>query len=386
MTESTATSATTVPSTDVPAAPPPDDGAASPGPPPAGGPSASAAAEPVWRRSGATAIRWVLALAGGLVVFGAFVAANGADPLAVFADIWSSTLTQDRQVQQIILRAAPLALAGLAVVVPARAGMVNVGGEGQLIIGAVAAAGVALALDRTASPGVVMVLMVLAAAAAGAAWAGIAAVMRVVVKVNEAVTTLLLNYVALYVMLFLILGPWKDPSALGQSTSLELADAAKLPVIAGTRVHVGVVLALVAAVAVWFALTRTAWGFRLSVVGGNPEAARRAGIPVVVLLLSALLIGGALAGLGGFIHFAGAEFKLRPTFGLTLGYIAFLASWLSRHRPLPLLLASLALAAIAVSGNSLQIGSGLPAASVNILMGLVLIAVLGWTGTRKATS
>jgi ABC-type uncharacterized transport system permease subunit len=335
------------------------------------------------RRGGRTAARWALALAGGLLVFGAFVLANGADPLAVYADIWTSTLMQQSQVQQIVLRAAPLVLAGLAVVVPARAGMVNVGGEGQLLIGAVASAGVAQGLGPLAAPGTALALMLLAGAAAGAAWAGIAAAMRLLVKVNEAVTTLLLNYIALFAMLFLILGPWKDPAALGQSTSVEIAAAAKLPVLSGTRIHVGVVLALAAALVVWLAISYTRWGFRLGVVGGNPEAARRAGMPVVALLLSALLIGGALAGLAGFVHLAGAEYKLRPTFGLTLGYIAFLASWLARHRPMPLVIAATALAAIAVAGNSLQLGSGLPAASVNILMGLVLIAVLGWTGTRR---
>lgn len=344
----------------------------------------SAAATAWWRRGGATATRWALALLGGLIVFGAFVLANGADPFAVYADIWSETLTQQGQFQQILVRAAPFALAGLAVVIPARAGMVNVGGEGQLIIGAVASAAVARSMGASAPPGAVVAAMLLAGMAAGAAWAGIAAAMRIVVKVNEAVTTLLLNYVAAYAMLFLLLGPWKDPKALGQSTSVEIADAVKLPVLSGTAVNVGIVIALIAALAVWFALTRTAWGFRLGVVGGNPEAARRAGIPVVGLLLSALLIGGALAGLAGYVQFAGTEYKLRPTFGLTIGYVAFLASWLARHRPLPLLLASVGLAAIAVSGNSLQIGSGLPAASVNILMGLVLVAVLGWTGPRKA--
>ncbi len=336
-----------------------------------------------WRRNRALAVRWALALLGGLIVFGAFVLANGASPLDVYTDIWTGTLTQPSQVQQILVRAAPLVLAGLAVVIPARAGMVNVGGEGQLIIGAVAAAGVAQALT-TAPTGLLVIAMPVAAAAAGAAWAGIAALMRVVVNVNEAVTTLLLNYVALYVMLFLILGPWKDPAALGQSTSVGLADGAKLPLLAGTAVHVGVLVSLGAAIVVWFALSRTSWGFRLSVVGGNAEAARRTGMPVVVVLLTALLIGGALAGLAGFVQYAGSEYKLRPTFGLSLGYVAFLASWLARHRPVPLLLASLALAAIAVSGNSLQIGSGLPAASVNVLMGLILVAVLGWTGARKA--
>ncbi|NKY40320.1 ABC transporter permease [Cellulomonas septica] len=330
-----------------------------------------------------TALRWAGALLAGLVVFGAFVLANGADPLAVYADIWSSTLTQPGQFQQIVLRAAPIALAGLAVVVPARAGLVNVGGEGQLIVGGIAAAGAASWLTPFASVGGVIGGMVVAAALAGAAWAGIAAALRLVVKVNEAVTTLLLNYVALYSMLFLILGPWKDPAALGQSTSVELVDSVKLPVFTGTAVHVGVLLAVVAAGAVWFGLSRTSWGFRLSVVGGNAEAARRAGLPVVRLLLTALLVGGALAGLAGFLQLAGMEYKLRPTFGLTIGYVAFLASWLARHKPLPLLLTSFVLAAIAVAGNSLQIGSGLPAASVNILMGLVLVAVLGWTGARK---
>lgn len=327
--------------------------------------------------------RWSGALLAGLFVFGAFVAAHGADPLAVLANIWTSTLTQPGQLQQIVMRSAPIALAGLAVVVPARAGLVNVGGEGQILVGGIAAAGAAMWLTPFASVGGVLAGMVVAAALAGAAWAGIAAAMRLVVKVNEAVTTLLLNYVALYTMLFLILGPWKDPKALGQSTSVELVDSVKLPVFTGTSIHVGVLLALVAAAAVWFALTRTSWGFRLTVVGGNAEAARRAGLPVVRLLLTALLIGGALAGLAGFLQLAGMEYKLRPTFGLTIGYVAFLASWLARHKPLPLLLTSFVLAAIAVSGNSLQIGSGLPAGTVNILMGLVLVAVLGWTSTRK---
>jgi simple sugar transport system permease protein len=339
-----------------------------------------------WWRGSRTAARWAVALLGGFIVFGVFVTVNGADPLSVYADIWQSTLTQGTQFQQILIRAAPLVLAGLAVVIPARAGMVNVGGEGQLIVGAVASATVARVLGPGTPPAVFITTMMLAAVVAGAAWAGIAAVMRVTVKVNEAVTTLLLNYVAAYLMLFLLLGPFKDPAALGQSTSPEIADGAKLPMLSGTAVNIGVVIALVAAVAVWFVLTRTEWGFRLSVVGGNPEAARRAGIPVIVLLLTALLIGGALAGMAGYVQFSGTEYKLRPTFGLTIGYVAFLASWLSRHRPIPLLLASLALAAIAVSGNSLQIGSGLPAGTVNILMGLLLIAVLGWTSPRKASS
>ena len=134
---------------------------------------------------------------------------------------------------------------------------------------------------------------------------------------------------------------------------------------------------------VWFALRGTTWGFRLATVGGNPEAARRAGFPVTTLLLSAMLAGGALAGLGGMIHFAGTEYQLRPGLLATMGYTAFLASWLAKHKPIPVLFSSMLFAALIVAGDSLQIDSGLPAASINILTGLILIAVLGWTGVKS---
>ncbi len=368
----------------------PAPGTPAPTSPPAREPATAppATQHPRGRDAIGAAVRWTAAIAGALVVFAAFVAVDGGDPFSVLTNIWSTTLTQPRQLQQIAVEAAPLLLAALAVVGPARAGRVNVGGQGQLLLGAAAAAGVALAVDQSLPGGLTVALMALAAMLAGAAWAGIAAVMRVVVGVNEAVTTLLLNYVALYLVLALILGPWRDPGALGQSTSRELADPAKLPYLVGTQINVGMVLALLAAVAIWYVAGRTRAGFTLNVVGGNPEAARRAGIPVPLVLLLALLVGGALAGLAGFTLFAGSEYKLRTTFGATVGYVGFLASWLARHRPLRVVVAAAVLAAIAVSGNSLQIASNLPAATVNILMGLVLIAVLGWAGPspRKARS
>jgi simple sugar transport system permease protein len=331
-----------------------------------------------------TTARWLAALAAALVIFSAFIFANGVDPLSVLGTIWTSVLTEPRQIERILVRATPFALAALAVVVPGRAGLVNVGGEGQVIVGAVAAAGVGMWIGADAAPAVAITAMLAAAVLAGGAWAGIAAALRIVGNVNEAVTTVLLNFVALYLMLFLILGSWRDPAAMGQATSPEIGPGAKLPLLGTSGVHVGIVVAVVAALVIWFAFTRTTWGFHLTVVGGNPEAARRAGLPVTALLLSALVLGGVLAGLAGYVHLAGAEYKLRPTFGTNIGYIGFLASWLARHRPLAVLVSAVAVAAIAITGNTLQISAGLPAASVNILMGLVLVAVLGWTSSRKA--
>ncbi|HST85348.1 MAG TPA: hypothetical protein VLL08_26645 [Kineosporiaceae bacterium] len=335
---------------------------------------------------GEVVLRWAGAIAGAIIIFAAILISKGTDPISVFTDTWSATLLNSYSVQQILIKAAPFALAALAVVVPSRAGLVNVGGEGQVIVGAIAAAGLDLAFGASLPGGLMLLVMLLGGVLAGAAWAGIAAVMRLTVSVNEAVSTLLLNYVALDLLLALIYQPWKDPLGSGQPASRPVEDAAKLPVFSGTSVHLGLLLVVAAAVAVWAVFRYTAWGYQLQAVGGNPEAARRAGLPVTRLLLTAMLVGGALAGLGGAIHLTGVEYQLRPGFASQVGYLGFLASWLARHKPGAVLLAATVLAALAVAGDSLQLDSGLPAATANILTGLILIAVLGWTGTRKKAS
>lgn len=325
--------------------------------------------------------RWAAAIGGALVIFSALLLLRGANPLEALGDMWVSTFLRGRSLAEILNVMAPIVLAALAVLVPARAGLTNVGGEGQLMLGAIAAGGTALALDQQLPGPLVLVLALLAGGVAGAAWAGVAAVLRLRFQVDEAVSTLLLNFIALDLLLFLIYQPWRE-SAAGQPTTRELADAAKMPVITGTIVNVGIIVALAATAVVILVLGRTRWGFRLSVVGGNAEAARRAGMNVAALVISALIVGGLLAGLAGAIQFTGTEYKLRSGFGLQIGYLGFLASWLARHRPLPVLLASFVLAALAIAGDSLQLDAQLPAASVNILTALILAAVLGWTTVK----
>jgi simple sugar transport system permease protein len=325
--------------------------------------------------------RWAAAIGGALVIFSALLLLRGANPLEALGDMWVSTFLRGRSLAEILNVMAPITLAALAVLVPARAGLTIVGGEGQLLLGAIAAGGTALALDQQLPGPLVLVLALVAGGVAGAAWAGVAAILRLRFQVDEAVSTLLLNFIALDLLLFLIYQPWRE-SAAGQPTTRELADAAKMPVITGTVINVGIIVALAATVVVILVLGRTRWGFRLSVVGGNAEAARRAGMNVAGLVISALIVGGLLAGLAGAIQFTGIEYKLRAGFGLQIGYLGFLASWLARHRPLPVLLASFVLAALAIAGDSLQLDAQLPAASVNILTALILAAVLGWTTVK----
>ncbi|MGY2876559.1 general nucleoside transport system permease protein [Marmoricola sp. URHA0025 HA25] len=330
-------------------------------------------------------VRWVLAIAAALVIFSVLLAVKSVNPVDAYSKMIDSTLNRPRSVQEIFVQMTPLVLGALAVAVPARAGLTNVGGEGQIIIGAVAACGTFLMLGDGAPGGLIIVAMLVASMVAGALWAGLAAALRLVAGVNEAISTLLLNFIALDVLLYLIYQPWRD-NPVGQPTTKELVDTAKLPVLAaGNKVHIGLIIALVLVVAVHLLLNRTRWGFRISVAGGNAEAARRAGLNVGFLVISALMIGGALAGLAGMIHFAGVEYKLRPGFGNQLGYTSFLACWLARHQPFPIVVAALVFAALSVAGDSLQLDSGLPGSSVNVLTALILIAVLGFTTKRKVS-
>lgn len=332
-----------------------------------------------------TGARWATALAGAGVIFGAFMLAKGVNPFDAYASMFTS-LRSETSLTGVVVQAAPLILAGLAVAVPAKAGLVNVGGEGQLLLGGICAAGTSLAVGGSLPGGATLVLMVVAGALGGAAWSALAGVLRLVVGINEAVTTLLLNYVALDLMLYLIYDKWKDAAGSGQPVTVPLPVTERLPLLGTTGVHAGILIALAATGLVWWALRSTRWGFQLRVIGGNPEAARRAGLRVGLLLVSGMAVGGALAGIGGVAQFAGAEFKLRPGFLVSYGYIAFLASWLARHRPVQVATAAVLLAAIAVSGDSLQLDSGLPAATVNVLMALVLLAVFGWSHRPKGAT
>jgi simple sugar transport system permease protein len=334
---------------------------------------------PVWERTEGV-VRWLAAVAAALVVFTLFLVAKGADPLDVYRSMWESASADG--FGETFLRATPFLLAGLAVAVPARAGLFNIGGEGQLLMGAIGAMAVARQLGDGGSNPINLALMCGGGAIAGAGWAGIPAVLRVALKTNEAITSLLLNYTAGLILTWLVFEPWKDPQSLGQAYSEPVGDHQVLPVVWGNRVHAGIFIAALAAVAVWLLLRSTRWGFRLRVLGGNPEAARRAGFAVGGLTLGAMVLGGALAGLGGAIELAGVERSLRPDLLVGFGFIGFLASWLVRHDPLKLIGSSFLLAAIAVGGTGLKISSGLSGAAVNILMALALLAVLGW-GQKK---
>jgi general nucleoside transport system permease protein len=207
-----------------------------------------------WKRVAITLGAYVASLA----IFGLVVATQHANPFGVFNAIIHSALFDSGSIPQILLRAVPISLAALAVSIPARAGLVNVGGEGQLIVGAIAATGVALYVLGPAVPaGIALPLMALAGIGAGAAWGALAAVLRVVVNANEAVTTLLMNFIANDILLYLLYQPWKDPAGTGQPQSKPLTANTTLPHIFGATLNVGVIVALAGAIGVFVVLRRS---------------------------------------------------------------------------------------------------------------------------------
>ncbi len=323
-------------------------------------------------------VRWVVLIAATLAIFCAFLVAKGAAPAEVLRSMWDTALGTPDSAGETLIRATPLLLAALAAAVPARAGLFNLGGEGQLLMGAIGAIVMANMLDGGAPTVVTLSVMALGGAALGALWAAIPAVLKVVTKTNEAISSLLLNYIAGLVVTWLCFERWKDPASLGQAYSRELTGPERFPVIWGQRVHPGIFVGLFAAVGLWLILNHTTWGFKLRVLGGNPSAARRAGLAVGGLSIAAMVVGGAMAGLGGMIEVAGTEGRLRPDLLAGFGFIGFLASWLAKHDPLRAIGASIVLGAIAVGGSGLKITAGLSGGAVNILMALVLFAVLGW--------
>ncbi|WP_298227198.1 hypothetical protein [Gryllotalpicola sp.] len=325
-----------------------------------------------WKRIGIV----VGAYAACFVAFAAFSAWQGGNPLTLVQTMLNSSMLNGDALVQTLLRAVPIGFAALAAAIPARAGLVNVGGEGQLILGAVAATGTGLALGSQVPGPLALVATAAAGAIAGAVWAGISAAARVWLGTSESVTSLLMNFVANDIMLFLIYQPWKDPAGSGQPQSRPLPGSVRLGTLFGGQLNIAVFVLFAVAIGMWLVIRRTGWGFALRVVGGNPEAARRNGLPIKSLLLSSMLAGGALAGLGGALNLMGVEGQLQPGVTTTFGYIGFLACFLGRNDPIKATLAALLFSAIALSGNGLQLVEGLDGSIVNVLLGAIVLTML----------
>jgi len=307
------------------------------------------------------------------LLFGLILLIFGKDPIQSYKDIFTSTLGSTYGFSEVIVAMIPMLITALAVALPWRVGLINIGGEGQLYIGAAFATWGALTFQN--SPAwILLPFMMLLGMLGGALWAFIPGYLKAIGLVNETIITLLLNSVAPLVVGFLIFGFWHSP--MDTVKTANFVPAALLPNFFDTRIHLGLVFGLVLLALFWFVMKYTRWGLEMRAIGGNPQAARRSGIPLKGYLIIVMCIGGAIAGLAGMAQVSGFYGVLLLNFSRGLGYMGFLISWLAGGQPLGILLMSFVVAIIITGGNLLQLTRDLPYAAINILLAITLFVVL----------
>ena len=300
----------------------------------------------------------------------------GQSPLAAWGHMLTGTFGSWNNMAEWLVKATPLTLTGLAVAWAVQMQLWNIGAEGQLVAGGIAAAGTALFLLPGAPAWLLAPAAMLAGLLGGAAWALGPALLRARAGTSEILSTLLLNYVAILFMEYLYYGPWRDPAGMGFPGTAMLPEAAMLPRLGATRLHPGFGLALLLSGAAYVLLFRTRWGYRVRVTGQAPLAAAYAGFSPTGRMLLVLTGSGALAGLAGAGEVCGLHGRLQDGLAVGLGYEGIVAACLARQHPLAVAPAALGLAFLAVGGDQLQSDLGLPASIGIVLESILLLTFL----------
>ncbi len=329
----------------------------------------------------------VAAITATAVVGGLLLWAGGLDPWAAAgAMVRGSVGSWDTFVSITLVRSVPLILTGLAVAWAFQAGVWNIGAEGQLYAGAIAAVWVGLTWG--ALPGWVLVpAVLLAAGLAGAAWALVPTLMRLRLGVGEVITTILMNFVGIYLAAWMVHGPLQESTGVFPQTD-RISEAARLPsMLPGTRLHLGFALAVAIAVALAHVIRRSSFGFQLRAVGASPEAARISGrVDAKKILLISFVGSGAIAGLAGGVEISGLTFALYEGLSPGWGYTAIAVALLARLNPVGVIFTGVLFGALQAGAGAMQREAGVPLAWVNVVEALVILAVLALERTRRLGS
>ncbi|MCZ2099335.1 MAG: ABC transporter permease [Anaerolineae bacterium] len=326
---------------------------------------------PLWMRG----VIPLIAIALTFVLVSVLVIAAGADPVAAFFELLINPLTKNSARLDILVLATPIILTGVAVSLAFACGYYNIGAEGQLYAGAIAAGWIGTMVEG-ASPLVAIPLMLVGGFAAGALWALLPALLKVRLRVDEVVTTLLLNSVMLFIVSAPLNGPWRDPET-GWPQSPTIAEAAQFPqIIARSRVHLGFLVALVVAGLVWWLLTRTRFGLELRAVGKNRDAAQFLGIRVGRMMLVTALISGGIAGLAGVGEVAGIQFHVIDSLSPGFGYTGIIVATLGALTIPGALLAALFLALVSRGALSASRELSVPVYLGDVIQAALLMVML----------
>ena len=322
-----------------------------------------------------TAVSPVIAIALTVFVGGVLFAARGLDPLHALCVYFVEPVTTLWSIEELVVKAAPLVLVGVGLAVCFRANLWNIGAEGQLTAGAIAGGAVPV-LAPALAPALALPLMLLLGVLGGMAWAAVPALLRNRFGANEILTSLMLVYVAQYLLDWLVRGPWRDPHGYNFPQSVAFQDWQLLPTLGAGRVHLGAAFAVLAVVVLFVLMSRTLKGFEIRVSGDAPRAAGFAGFsrPRTVWLCFAL--AGALAGLAGICEAAGPIGQLRPSISPGYGFTAIIVAFLGRLNPLGVLLAGIVLAISYLGGEAAQVELGISDKTAQVFQGTLLFFIL----------
>lgn len=329
-----------------------------------------------WRAALDSALVPVGALLLTCIIFSVFVFALGKDPVEVWSLIYQGAFSNAFSWQNTLQRAAPLILTSLAVALPAQVGLVIIGGEGALVLGALAAA-VAAQYAAGAAPLVVQIAILLAGALMGGIWIGLCGWMKTGRNVNETISSLLMSYIGIALFNHFVEGPLRDPASLNKPSTQHIGDANMIGSLPGIDVHWGLLIGIVMA-AFWFVfIQKTVGGFALRVVGGNQRAANMVGIPVAKWVIVMCALGGAMAGLAGAIEVAAVHGAANA--GVIAGYgsAGILIAFIARQNPLAVIPVAILIGGINAAGGMLQRRLDMPDATVLVLQGIAFVCILG---------
>jgi general nucleoside transport system permease protein len=320
-------------------------------------------------------VGWLLGLGGAVVVFSAFVTLLGHNPLAVLQAVVGGAFGSSVALNRTIARTSPLLLLSSGLLLAFRARFWNIGLNGGMYMGAIAASGIAL-YNPTAPGWLIVPAMLLGALAAGALWSLIPGLMRLAFSAPEIIVSLLLNYVAARIGDFLVFSYWKDPNGRGFPGTATFNPDFWLPRLGDSNVHLGLVFGVLAVVAVTVLLARTVWGLEIDLVGQGPRAAQYLGLNTSRVIVLVSVVSGALAGLAGAGEVAGLNHRLEAGITQDLGYTAILVVSLGLLRPWFTALCAVLVAGLLSGGTQLQVQFALPAATAGVLLWAILYGVI----------
>jgi len=313
----------------------------------------------------------------GLILGGIIMILAGEQPIDVYREMAKGAFVGEYNLSETLVKMTPLFLLGLGVSVAFRMQLWNIGAEGQYVFGSIFATWAAIYGFSERGPWVIIPAMIVAGMIGGALWALIPGVLRGYLGVNETITTLMLNYVAILFSDYLIYGPWKDPMSYGFPGSERFPAASYLPTWGTTRVHLGLLFGFIVMIVLWVVFRRTRWGYEIGITGASERVARYAGMRTARNIVLVLALSGALAGLAGMSDMAGINHQLQRGVAVGYGYTAIIVAWLGRLHPVGIALVAFLLAGLLVGGDQLQTSMGLPSAIAPMLQGVILFCLLG---------